>query len=68
MDSKFYEKIELNKVLAQCAQYAVLASSKSLVLNCAPSSDLNEVRERLSRTEEADRLLFKAGVSGVEFF
>ena len=68
MNSQFFEKLELNKVLAKCAEYAALGSAKSLIASCAPSSDLEEVRERLARTEEADKLLFRAGVSGIEFF
>ena len=68
MNSQFFEKLEINKVLAKCAEYAALGSAKSLIASCAPSSDLEEVRERLARTEEADKLLFRAGVSGIEFF
>lgn len=68
MDLHFFEKLELNKVLAKCSEYAVLGSSKEMLLHGIPSPDLAEVRERLARTEEADRLLFKVGVSGVEFF
>lgn len=68
MNCQFFEKLELNKVLAKCAEYAVLAPTKALIMSSLPSSDLAEVRERLSRTEEADKLLFKAGVSGVEYF
>ena len=68
MNENFYEKLELNKVLARCAEYCTLESGKSLVRSCAPSSDLAEVRERLVRTAEADELLFRCGVSGVEYF
>lgn len=68
MNSQFFEKLEINKVLAKCAEYAALGSAKSLIASCAPSSDIEEVRERLARTEEADKLLFRAGVSGIEFF
>lgn len=68
MNENFYEKLELNKVLARCAEYCTLESGKSLVRSCDPSSDLAEVRERLVRTAEADELLFRCGVSGVEYF
>lgn len=68
MNENFYEKLELNKVLARCAEYCTLESGKSLVSSCDPSSDLAEVRERLVRTAEADELLFRCGVSGVEYF
>lgn len=68
MSENFYEKLELNKVLARCAEYCTLESGKALVRSCAPSSDLAEVRERLVRTAESDELLFRCGVSGVEYF
>ena len=69
MNTQFYEKLELNKVLAQCASHAVLGGAKSLIEECIPSSDADEVRERLTRTEEADFLLFRSsGVSGIEYF
>ena len=68
MNEKFYEKLELNKVLSQCAGYAVLGSAKKLIEESLPSGELSEVRERLDRTQEAEKLLFTAGVSGVEYF
>ena len=68
MNEKFYEKLELNKVLAHCAAYAVLGKAKELIEKSLPSDDISSVRERLTRTEEADRLLFGAGVSGIEYF
>ena len=68
MNSRFFEKLELNKVLAQCAEFAVLSKSKEMICGSRPSDDISVVREQLKRTEEADRLLFKAGVSGIEYF
>ena len=68
MNDTFYQKLELNKVLAQCAGYAVLDGAKERLGACVPSADLAEVRKRLDRTEEADKLLFGAGVSGIEYF
>lgn len=68
MDATFYQKLELNKVLAQCAGFAVLGGAKRLITDCLPSADPVEVRERLARTEEAERLLFGAGVAGIEYF
>lgn len=68
MNTRFFEKLELNKVLAQCANFAVLSSAKQMIAEEVPSSDLKEVRERLARTQEADILLFRFGASGVEHF
>ena len=68
MNTRFFEKLELNKVLAQCANFAVLSSAKQMIAEEVPSSELKEVRERLARTQEADILLFRFGASGVEYF
>ena len=68
MNSRYFEKLELDKVLSRCAEYAVLGRAKELILKSEPSSDLDEVRDRLARTEEAEWLLFNAGVAGVEYF
>ncbi|HIR29518.1 MAG TPA: endonuclease MutS2 [Candidatus Coproplasma stercorigallinarum] len=68
MNTRFFEKLELNKVLAQCTNFAVLSSAKQMIAEEVPSSDLKEVRERLARTQEADILLFRFGASGVEYF
>ena len=68
MNSRYFEKLELDKVLSRCAEYAVLGRAKELILKSEPSSDPDEVRERLARTEEAEWLLFNAGVAGVEYF
>lgn len=68
MNTRFFEKLELNKVLAQCSNFAVLSSAKQMIAEEVPSSELKEVRERLARTQEADILLFRFGASGVEYF
>ena len=68
MNIQFFEKLELNKVLTRCAEFAALSGAKQLICESQPSSDIAEVRARLSRTEEAELLLYRYGVSGVEYF
>ncbi len=68
MDLKSSEKLELNKILCACAEYASLDGGKKLILDCLPSSDLTEVKRRLALTRECDRLLFTYGVGGVQHF
>ncbi len=68
MNIQFFEKLELNKVLTRCAEFAALSGAKRLICESQPSSDIAEVRARLSRTEEAELLLYRYGVSGVEYF
>ncbi len=68
MNSKSLEKLELNKILAACAEYAVLDRSRSVLTSLQPSSDLDEVRCRLKECAEADKLLYRYGVGKIEYF
>lgn len=68
MNAEFFEKLELNKVLARCAEYASVDGAKSLIVGCMPSSDIQEVRSRLAMTAEADALLYRYGVPKAEYF
>ncbi len=68
MNQKAIEKTELNKILALVAEYATLEGTKSRLISCAPSSNIEEVNERLRITEECVALLFTHGVAKVEYF
>lgn len=68
MDDKSLKRLELNKVLSACADYACLDGTKAIFDSLAPSSDLSEVREALSRTAECLKLLFRYGLGGIEHF
>lgn len=68
MDIKSLEKLELNKILASAAEYANLGGGKQLVLECTPSSDIEEVRRRLTLTRECDKLLYTYGIGKIEQF
>lgn len=68
MNQKAIEKTELNKILSLVSEFAVLEGGKRSVLERIPSSDLSEVKKRLSLTEEAIELLFHYGVSKIERF
>lgn len=68
MNAKSIEKLELNKILSSCAEYACLDKTKSLLSDLQPSCDLNEVKERLTLTEECSKLLYEYGVGKIEYF
>lgn len=68
MDTRSIEKLELNKILASAANFAVLESGKKLILDCQPSTDIEEVRRRLTLTGECDRLLYIYGIGKIEQF
>ncbi len=68
MDLKSIEKLELNKILSAVAEYCSTEGGKKGVTNCSPSSDLAEVRERLSATAECDALLYSYGIGKIESF
>lgn len=68
MDKKSIEKLELNKILSQVAEYAALESGKALIKCCMPSADLTEVKRRLALTYECDKLLYTYGAGKIEQF
>ncbi|MDE7182803.1 MAG: endonuclease MutS2, partial [Clostridia bacterium] len=68
MDVKNLERLELNKILSAAGEFAVLEGGKKLIEGCLPSTNLQEVRQRLAATEECDKLLYKYGVSKIEYF
>ncbi len=68
MDRKYTERLEINKILAQAAEFAVLSQGKGIVEALEPSSDVDEVKDRLEMTAECDRLLFRYGFGKVSAF
>lgn len=68
MDSKSLTRLELDKILLAVSNYAVLEEGKQLVLNCVPSTDINEVRRALDCTAECDKILFSYGIGKIEQF
>ncbi len=68
MNFKSFDKLELNKILYSVSEYAVTDGGKKLVIAYKPSSDLEEVRRRLSLTSECDKLLYKYGTAKVLSF
>ena len=68
MDIKSIERLELNKVLDCCAEYACLEGTKKILGELLPVTDLSDAREALSRTGECLKLLFRYGLSGIKYF
>ena len=68
MDRKSTERLELDKILLAVSGYAVLEEGKEKVLNCAPSTDIDEVRGLLDCTEECDKILYTYGAGKIERF
>lgn len=68
MDIKSIERLELNKVLDGCAEYACLEGTKKILGELLPVTDLSDAREALSRTGECLKLLFRYGLSGIQYF
>lgn len=60
--------MELNKILQSAASYAVLEGGKEHLLRVTPETTLPEVTASLAKTEECTQLLFRYGVSRVEYF
>ncbi len=68
MDRKSIEKLELNKILTAVAEHASLDKAKTLLTECAPATELDEVKRRLALTEECDKLLYVYGIGKIEQF
>lgn len=67
-DEKTIEKLELNKILAETASFAVLEESKRMLAETRPTAELAEAERMLSLTAEADAALFLHGAGRVEAF
>ena len=60
--------LEYDKILNFCKDYAVLDSTKEHITQITPSDDLEECLFLLKKTNEAFKLLYTYGVSGIEYF
>ena len=68
MDKKTIEKLELNKILAAIALFAVLPQTKRGLVEEEPCTELSQAKKLLDLTSEADDALFHAGVGRIEEF
>jgi len=68
MNRQSLNKLELDKILSACANFANLDRTRTEIIRTQPTGDLAEVRRRLALTAECDRLLFRYGAGKVEYF
>ncbi len=68
MNKKSLYLLEYDKVLKKLLQYAVLDSTKSLILQETPTSNFILAKHLLQKTKEAYDLLYNEGVGNVEYF
>ncbi len=68
MDIKSLERLELDKILLSASGFAVLEDGKKKILNCEPSTDVEEVRRLLECTAECDKILYTHGLGKIEQF
>ena len=68
MDSKSIERLELDKILLSVSDYAVLEEGKQKLIDCVPSTDIEEVRNLLNCTAECDKMLYTYGIGKIEQF
>ncbi len=66
--NKTLTTLEYDKILNHLQAYATLDLTKSIILDYKPKSDYLECKILLEKTREADILLYKYGVSTVEYF
>jgi len=68
ISERVLDALEFNKIQQICAQYAVLDCGKLALSKERPTSDMGEADFLLKKTQEAYKLLYTYGVSGVDFF
>ncbi len=68
IENKTLKTLEYDKIMKIVSDYAVLDYTKEILTSYAPQSDYLACKILLDKTKEADLLLYKYGVSGVEYF
>lgn len=66
--NKSVQSLELDKILAAAASYAVLDGGKELTRSLQPETELRAARRALDYTEQASALLFALGAGKIEYF
>ena len=57
----FEQVLELDKVLAQSAEFASNETTRQMLLHCKPGTDLSEVRQEVEKTDDALQLALQFG-------
>lgn len=60
--------LEYNKIIEQCADYAVLEETKRLLRSTVPETTLSGAEQVLKKTTEASLLLFRFNAAQIPFF
>ncbi len=68
VSEKTLKTIEYDKIMASVADFATLDASKDYFKRFTPSTDVNEVKLLLKKTEEAYKLLYTYSANGVYYF
>ncbi len=62
------DKLELNKILSSCEEFACLNGAKQLLKNQKPAVEVTECRKALAFTSECYKLLFNIGSGKIGYF
>ncbi|MCD8205028.1 MAG: endonuclease MutS2 [Clostridia bacterium] len=68
MEREDAKKLELNKILSSCAEFATLPGGRDEILASNPAVDVTEAERRLDFTAECYDLLFFGGCGKIEAF
>ena len=68
ISEKTIKSLEFDKILTDVASFAVLESTKKDILASVPKTEKRDVEILLDETEEAYKLSYEHGVSGVFYF
>ncbi len=68
VSAKTLKSIEFDKILNSLSAYAVLDSTKELIIELQPTSSLVVAENLLNKTNEAHSLLYTHSISGIYYF
>lgn len=68
VENRVLTVLEYDKILNFAKEYAVLDDTKKYIVNLNPSDDFEQADFLLKKTDEAYKLLYTYGVSGIEYF
>lgn len=57
---KSYQKLEIEKIIDQLGTYAVLPKTKKMILDLAPSTDMQKLDEALAKVDEALKIIMRS--------
>ena len=68
ISKKVLKNLEYDKILEKTSNYAVLNKTKNLIKVTMPTTSYKQAQSLLDKTEQASKLLFEYGISGITYY